>query len=200
MLNRAELNYNTTKKECLAVAVAVQQFRTCLYSCLFGVVTDHHSLCWFTNLCDLSGRLAHWALRLQGFDFTVSYKRERKHKDADSLSCTRSSSCTVDDLDGYLSSITNIFSNLDSLRHDQRQHHSERYFEREKSLQSFTHRDVLLYKRTMNVDEACWLLVVPHSLQTEILRATHEDPTSGHSGFAHTFACMSQRFFRSGMQ
>ena len=85
-LTQVEQKYPATHKECLAIVYGVEQFRYFVTGRRFSVITDHHSLCYLKKVRKPYGRLTHWALRLQDFDFDVVYKPGKSHKDADALS------------------------------------------------------------------------------------------------------------------
>ena len=200
-LSKAERNYTVTEQECLAAVFSVQKFRCYLYGRPFTIVTDHHSLCWLVTLRDPSGRLARWALRLQEFDFNVSYKSGRRHSDADCLSrlplsttednaepsdiCFAAISPTFPDATIFQREQPNDLC-LDPLFADARS---------PKGSGRFCLRDGLLYKINYSGHGARYLLVVPKSLRRDVLRTMHDDPTSGHLGLIRTLDRMQERFY-----
>ena len=85
-LTKAEKNYSTTEKECLAIVWAVLTLRPYLEGNRFTLRTDHHSLRWIMNLADASGRLQRWRLRLADFEYDIVHRAGVKHQAADALS------------------------------------------------------------------------------------------------------------------
>lgn len=200
-LSRPERNYTVTEQECLAVVFAVQRFRSYLYGRPFTVVTDHHSLCWLVNLRDPSGRLARWALRLQEYDFVVSYKSGRRHADADCLSRLPlpTTECDADNFDEYIAFVSTGFPDMDTFISEQRKDDSLQPLfaaARESAADNrFRLRDGALYKTNFSATGARYLLVVPKSLRSHVLSAMHDEPTSGHLGCTRTLYRAQERFY-----
>lgn len=85
-LNKAQRNYTVTELECMAVVLAIKKFRMYIDGHSFKVVTDHSSLRWLMNQSDLSGRLARWAIKLQGYSFEIEHRKGTENVVADALS------------------------------------------------------------------------------------------------------------------
>ncbi|KAK8786810.1 hypothetical protein V5799_023415 [Amblyomma americanum] len=203
-LSRAECNYSTTEKECLAVVWAITKFRPYLYGRQFKVITDHHSLCWLTNLKDPCGRLARWALRLQEFDFTIIYKSGRKHTDADSLSRSpvQPYEGNAED-EAFLGAVTSsdiiaqqrADDELKLLMEHLEGHHPSIPSHLARRLPSLCLRGGVLYKKNSASSGKSYLLVIPAAFRHEILLACHDEPTSGHLGFTRTLARVRQNYY-----
>lgn len=204
-LSRAESNYCTTERECLAVIWAITKFRPYLYGRPFKVITDHHSLCWLANLKDPSGRLARWSLRLQEFNVTIAYKSGRKHNDADSLSrapvespcenaddeTTSLCAITTSELSAKQRADSDLLPLIDHL--EGRSATIPRYLSR--ALSSFVLQNGVLYKKNGESSDRAYLLVIPQDLRDDILFACHDEPTAGHLGFTRTLARVRQKYY-----
>ncbi|KAL7293531.1 hypothetical protein TKK_0012974 [Trichogramma kaykai] len=86
VLSSAERNYTVTERECLGVIWAVRKFRQYIEGYEFTVVTDHASLRWLCNLRNPTGRLARWALELQGHLYKVEHRKGSLNHVLDALS------------------------------------------------------------------------------------------------------------------
>ncbi|UYV81232.1 hypothetical protein LAZ67_20000415 [Cordylochernes scorpioides] len=189
-LQKAETNYSTTEKECLAIIWAIGKFRPYLYGRKFIVYTDHHSLCWMAKAKKLSGRLARWSLELQAYDFTINYKSGKTHLDADGLSrCPIPDNIKIlqinyntEDYDAYIKKINNMI--------DQ---HPNSYGE------NFTKHNGKIYKNNPTPTGNPWLLVIPKTKQLELLEQMHDHPTSGHMGIKRTYSRIKDKYFWPSM-
>jgi hypothetical protein len=87
-LNRAEKNYTSTEKECLAIIWAVKKLHADLDGCTFTIITDHTALQWLLDFNGSNKRLAWWSMELQPYrpHMTIRYRAGRVHENADPLS------------------------------------------------------------------------------------------------------------------
>uniref|UniRef100_A0A8C6P9U8 ribonuclease H n=1 Tax=Nothobranchius furzeri TaxID=105023 RepID=A0A8C6P9U8_NOTFU len=85
-LGRAQRNYCVTRRELLAVVLAVRHFRPYLHGCRFLQRNNHASLTWLLNFKHSEGQVARWLEVLQGYDFEIQHRAGRQHGNADALS------------------------------------------------------------------------------------------------------------------
>lgn len=217
-LTPAEKNYSITEQECLAVVWAVQKFRPYLYGRHFTIVTDHHALCWLSTLKNLTGRLGRWILRLQEYDFSVTYKSGKKHLDADALSrCPLSPShtaCVTPPAKALplapVSSIA-VGERFELKKLQQEDHYCQSIVDRlsgrtqppnsrlRRQQTKFRVVDGVLHRQNYHPTGEKWVPVVPRALQQKILEAFHDDATAGHLGYQKTYDRIRARFFWPGM-
>nr|CBN81752.1 Pol polyprotein [Dicentrarchus labrax] len=87
-LSPAERNYDVGNRELLAVVVALQEWRHWLEGAAlpFIVWTDHKNLAYLRSAKRLNSRQARWALFLDRFVFTLTYRPGSRNAKPDALS------------------------------------------------------------------------------------------------------------------
>ena len=84
-LNTHEREYPPYEGEALAVVWAVKHFRQYLHGHKFYLMCDHKPLKWCLDNRELCGRLAHWAISMQEYDYEFVFQAGVK-QEADFLS------------------------------------------------------------------------------------------------------------------
>lgn len=86
--NKAEMNYSTTERECLAVIRSLEKFSYYIKGSTLPVLvyTDHLALKYLKEMKNKTGRLARWAIRADEFNFEVHKVPGKENELADCLS------------------------------------------------------------------------------------------------------------------
>jgi len=84
-LSTLEQNYSVIQKEGLAVVHVLKQFRHYLLGRHFSIITDYALLQWLSAQ-KMEGLLARWALAIQEYVFTITYREGQNNGNSDALS------------------------------------------------------------------------------------------------------------------
>lgn len=203
-LNKAEANYSTTEKECLAVVYACRQFRPYIFGSNFTVITDQASLAWLMNVKNPNGRLMRWSLLLQEFDLTLKHRPGLKNADADTLSRLPREPAPVSE-DNFAPLL--VLGRVDvgmKQREDPWMREVIGHLENpdspvartlKKTARCFRMINGVLHRRAKGFESDYDALVVPKCLRSEVLRGCHDDLTAGHLGVKRTWEKIRRRYF-----
>lgn len=190
-LTKNEMNFSATERECLAVIFAVEKFRPYVEGTRFTVITDHYSLLWLQNLKDPQGRLARWALRLQGYDYTLVHRKGKEHVVPDLLSrAPIVGEIRISGIPGSNSEIKDkwYLSMIQNVQKNPADYSGWRVTEEKlwKHLPS---------QFGLEEDYDNWKLVVPKDFRNKVYEECHDEVTAGHLGVMKTYLRVRQRYY-----
>ena len=203
LLNKEEMNYSSTDRECLAIIYGCQKFRPYIFGTRFKVVTDHHALCYLMSVKNPNGRLARWSILMQDMDFEVVHKSGRKHLDADALSRAPVDPPTESQDKEHLLCISSKDIRSEQLKElfcrEVINYLENRVIDPSKKLKRiskpFVMEDGKLFRKRMTNDGFRKTLVIPKTMRKDVLYSLHDDVTAGHLGFKKTWEKVKKRFF-----
>ena len=199
-LTPTQRNYSITELECYAALLSVKKFRAYVEGHPFTIITDHASLKWLMSQTDLSGRLARWSLKLQGFDFNIEHRKGSQNVVPDALSRM------------YLDEIGVDGNSLLELDLSSPYFNSKRYeelrstiAENQEQLPDIMISDGFIYKRCSpctgnpETDDLVWKLWIPEELTDHLISLAHAPARSAHGGVSKTLFKLRQMFYWPGM-
>ena len=205
LLNKSEINYSITEKECLALVWSIDKFRGFVWGCKLTIITDHQALCWLMSKRDLAGRLARWSLSLREYDLKIVYRSGKLHDNADCLSRNPLPS-KEDEMDDRCLTISTLLCDNETpvapnnLGKEQRKSKEwkdviDRLQSGKCSKKNYCLRDGNLYLQSVNNGKLYSRLCVPRTYRERIMNAYHDDTMAGHLGIYRTFSKIAARYY-----
>lgn len=206
-LSDAEVKYNTTEKELLAIVWAVGMFRQYLWGKSFDIIVDHHALCWLKQSKDVTGRVARWALKLGEYDYQIKHKSGKLHVVPDCLSRNPHRDITITEEEELNDIPTLTIPLADLAKFQEEDPEIKEIMEAVKfpdkstnslarCARSYLIEGGILYRKNVQKKGEEKLLVVPSKIRSEIMFECHDSPISGgHLGFTKTFTKLKSRYY-----
>ena len=155
----------------------------------FGQIVTHSN---FKSSTFKSTRITKWQVELSDFDFKVEHKKGKDNVIADALSRQPFIATVTKALD-----VTDIFDLKTHQRNDPDLSKIVQKLEEGQHQARYLLRNGLLFRKTRNGDAKA---VIPVTLIPSVLRAKHDDPTSGHLGVRKTLNRVKARYYFANMK
>jgi hypothetical protein len=181
----AERNYTTGEQEMLGIIKALKEWRCYVEGCVgLTLVTDHNPLTFFSVQPTLSRRQARWTEFLSRFTFEIKYSPGVTNP-ADSLSRLYSNSPTVASAMAFAITISEFKSDL--LDRIKAASLLDPHFQDESKIRSYVQQSGYWTYQDR--------IVVPASMQLEIIKEHHSNVVSGHFSWSRTVDLISRQFW-----
>lgn len=200
-LNSAQRNYTVTELECLAAIICVKKFRPFIELHDFSIITDHASLKWLMSQKDLTGRLARWSLKLQGYNFDIQHRKGSENLVPDALSRIYEVNSISQIYD--ITTIVTIDLNDPEFKSSEYLDLISTWEKNQLKLPDLIVKNGFVYKKCFpkfgEIEDNPWKLWIPSKLTESVIRSAHDPPQSSHGGRFKTLERIRQMFYWPGM-
>jgi hypothetical protein len=216
-LTPTQQNYSAPERECLAVVEGIKQFYIYLHGAEFVVVTDHKALEWLMKHKDPTSKLMRWAIKLQGYNFTIQHRPGKHNANVDALSRLVTAEPRAQTLRDPME-VMEILDISDAQRADPELRGYIDYLMKEKlPTDGDRARKIVGMSRFLEVEEGIlyylWepaggrhkqilrrQIAIPESYRHDVLKECHDSClTGGHLGIAKTYLKMTERYWWKDM-
>lgn len=195
-LNSAQRNYSVTEKECLAAIEAIERFRCYIELQEFEIITDHNSLLWLMKQPNLKGRLARWALKMQGYSFSISHRKGKDNIVPDALSRLHESEIySIEDVGPEVDLESPEFLSSSYIKLKNKFLENSQNFPDVKVVDHYIYTRLKFSTGNEDLDRNNWKLWIPEGLRKDILKRFHNSPTAAHGGISKTLELIRRNFF-----
>ena len=199
-LNTAQRNYSVTERECLAAVEAIKKFRCYLELQEFEVITDHSSLVWLMKQQDVTGRLARWVWRLQGYKFTISHRKGKQNTVPDALSRIPSFEIAeIETTEPEIDLTSPHFQDQDYLELQKKVNDTPSKYPDIKIIDQFVYIRTCHYSGDIEQENNAWKLWIPLNMRKDIISRFHDSPIVSHGGMLKTLELIRRKFFWPGL-
>ncbi|CAF3221850.1 unnamed protein product [Rotaria sp. Silwood2] len=221
-LSTAERKYGATEREALAIVWATKYFRPYLEGNKIYVRSDCKALEWMRTAKDVTGRLARWAMKLSAYQIEeIKYRPGKLNANADSLSRNPLQNDDINQQEvSTIETAVNLWQNTNILNDIKKEQEADPKLKpiiellKKKSTLEFNDKrnphvlvNGLLYKiknskkhYNQRVVGEKHLLVIPKTMQNQLLTWAHDHPTAGHGGQQKTLFRLSTRVYWKSMR